>query len=76
MSRPSGILDFRYNEFQDLANCSGVGKASQSVLADLDPGDNVAIYVNDKTKLTDNDRNRFTHFIGILIRPDTLRFPK
>ena len=69
-------MDPRYNEFQDLANCSGVGKASQSVLADLDPGDQVAVYVNDKTKLTDNGRSRFTHFIGILIRPDTLRFPK
>ena len=53
-----------------------MGKASQSVLADLDPGDQVAVYVNDKTKLTDNDRSRFTHFIGILIRPDTLRFEK
>ena len=46
------------------------------MLADLDSGDQVAVYVNDKTKLTDNDRSRFTHFIGILIRPDTLRFPK
>jgi hypothetical protein len=26
----------RVNEFQEIASCSGVGKASQSVLVDLD----------------------------------------
>jgi ribosomal protein L19 len=46
------------------------------VLADLDPGDTIGVWVNDKTKLMDNDKNRFTHFIGILIRPDNVRFLK
>lgn len=46
------------------------------MLADIDEGDTVAVYVNDKTKISDNDRNRFTHFIGILLRPDAIRFLK
>merc|ERR1719430_1898873 len=74
--RDAAVLSIRYNESKELATCSGVGKASQSVIADLDQGDTVGVWVNEKTKLMDTDSNRFTHFIGILLRPDTLRFNK
>ena len=64
----------RANEFHKIASCSGVGKASQSVLVDLDKDDTVAVFVNDKSKLVDTDKNKFTHFFGMLLRPDTIRF--
>ena len=64
----------RANDFQEIANCSGVGKASQSVVVDLDKDDTVAVFVNDKSKLVDMVKNKFTHFLGMLLRPDTIRF--
>jgi len=74
--RDGVTLSIKYNEFSELASCSGVGKASQSALADVNRGDTVAVWVTDKTRLQDNERNRFTHFIGLLVRPDTVRFFK
>ena len=43
-----------------LAGCSGVGKASQTCVADLNQGDSVGVFVNDKTRLTDSD----THLLN------------
>jgi len=67
--RDQVVLSIRANEFQEVASCSGVGKASQSCIVDLDEKDTVGVYVNEKSKLTDNGNNRFTHFIGFLMRP-------
>jgi len=67
--RDAVVLSIRANEFQEIASCSGVGKASQSCVVDLDEKDTVGVYVNEKSKLTDNDKNRFTHFIGFLMKP-------
>ena len=64
----------RLNDMKVLAGCSGVGKASQTCVADLNQGDTVAVFVNDKTKLTDSDAHRYTHFLGVLLRPDNIRF--
>ena len=64
----------RLNDMSVLASCSGVGKASQSCVADLNSGDTVAVFVNDKTKLNDSDTHRYTHFSGVLLRPDNVRF--
>ena len=64
----------RLNDMSVLASCSGVGKASQSCVADLNTGDTVAVFVNDKTKLNDSDTHRYTHFSGVLLRPDNVRF--
>lgn len=64
----------RLNDMKVLAGCSGVGKASQTCVADLNQGDTVAVFVNDKTKLTDSDAHRYTHFVGVLLRPDNIRF--
>ena len=46
------------------------------MLEDLNAGDHVAVWVNDNRKVNKNDRNRSDHFIGILMRPDTLCFKK
>lgn len=74
--RDAVVLSIRANDFQEIASCSGVGKASQSVVVDLDKDDTVAVFVNDKSKLVDTDKNKFTHFLGMLLRPDTIRFGK
>ena len=57
-----------------LSGCSGVGKASQTCIVDLNKNDTIAVFVNDKTKLNDSDVNRFTHFTGVLLRPDNITF--
>ena len=62
------------NELQEIASCSGVGKASQSVVVDLVKDDTVSVFVNDKSKLMDTGSNKFTHFLGMLLRPDSIRF--
>jgi len=72
--RDGVVLSIRANDFQEIASCSGVGKASQSVVVDLDKDDTVGVFVNDKSKLVDTDNNKFTHFLGMLLRPDTIRF--
>ena len=64
----------RVNQLQEVASCSGVGKASQSVVVDMEKGDTVGVFVNEKSKLVDTEKNKFTHFLGILLRPDTVRF--
>ena len=64
----------RLNEMKVLAGCSGVGKASQTCVVDLNKDDTVSVFVNDKTKLSDSDTVRFTHFVGIFLRPDNIRF--
>jgi len=63
------VLSIRANEFQEVASCSGVGKASQSCIVDLDEKDTVGVYVNEKSKLVDNSSNRYSHFIGFLLKP-------
>jgi len=72
--RDGVVLSIRANDFQEIASCSGVGKASQAVVVDLDKDDTVGVFVNDKSKLVDTDNNKFTHFLGMLLRPDTIRF--
>ena len=44
------------------------------MVVDLDKDDTVAVFVNDKSKLVDMVKNKFTHFLGMLLRPDTIRF--
>ena len=68
------VLSIRLNEMKEVSSCSGVGKASQTCILDLNKEDTVAVFVNDKTKLTDSAQHRFTHFSGILLRPDNVRF--
>ena len=51
-----------------------MGKASQSVIVDMEQNDTVAVFVNDKSKLMDTGNNKFTHFLGVLLRPDMVRF--
>ena len=70
----NALLFSRLNDMKVLAGCSGVGKASQSCIVDLNKDDTVSVFVNDKTKLIDSDVHRYTHFIGILLRPDNIRF--
>jgi hypothetical protein len=48
-------------------------KASQSVVIDLDKDNTVGVFVNDKSKLVDTDKNKFTHFMEMLLRSDTIR---
>ena len=68
------VLSLRLNEIKEVSSCSGVGKASQSCILDLNTGDTVAVFVNDKTKISDSEMHRYTHFAGILLRPDNVRF--
>jgi len=63
------VLSIRANEFQEVASCSGVGKASQSCIVDLDEKDTVGVYVNEKSKIVDTSSNRYSHFIGFLLKP-------
>jgi len=72
--RDAVVLSLRLNEIQEVASCSGVGKASQSVIVDMEKNDTVAVFVNDKSKLMDTGNNKFTHFLGVLLRPDMVRF--
>jgi len=72
--RDAVVLSIRVNQLQEVASCSGVGKASQSVVVDMEKGDTVGVFVNEKSKLVDTEKNKFTHFLGILLRPDTVRF--
>jgi len=72
--RDAVVLSIRLNELQEVASCSGVGKASQSVIVDMEQNDTVAVFVNDKSKLMDTGNNKFTHFLGVLLRPDMVRF--
>lgn len=72
--RDAVVLSIRVNELQEVASCSGVGKASQSVVVDLVKDDTVSVFVNDKSKLMDTGSNKFTHFLGMLLRPDSIRF--
>jgi len=72
--RDAVVVSIRLNEIQEVASCSGVGKASQSVIVDMEKDDTAAVFVNDKSKLMDTGKNKFTHFLGILLRPDTVRF--
>ena len=65
-------LSLRLNGLQEAASCTGVGKAGQTALLDLNTGDTVTVWVNEKTRLVDTETNRFTHFIGILLRPDSI----
>ena len=51
-----------------------MGKASQSVVVDLVKDDTVSVFVNDKSKLMDTGSNKFTRFLGMLLRPDSIRF--
>ena len=68
------VLSIRLNEMKEVSSCSGVGKASQTCILDLNKDDTVAVFVNDKTKLSDSDLHRFTHFAGVLLRPDNVRY--
>ncbi|XP_023342315.1 uncharacterized protein LOC111712039 [Eurytemora carolleeae] len=43
--------------------------ASQSIVADLEKGDRVQIYMYTHTGLMDKKSNLFTHFVGIFLRP-------
>jgi len=72
--RDGVVLSIRANEFQEVASCSGVGKASQSCLLELDEKDIIGVYVNEKSKIVDTGKNRFTHFIGMLVKPKELMF--
>ena len=60
------------NEFQDVACLSGVGKGGQATVVHLDKKDTAGVWVDAKTKLTDSPTTRYTHFIGILVRPAEL----
>jgi len=66
--RDGVVLSIKLNDFLELASCSGVGKASQCCIADLDENDTLGVYVNEKSKLTDSDNQRYTHFLGFLMR--------
>ena len=68
------VLSIRLNEMKEVSSCSCVGKASQTCILDLNKDDTVAVFVNDKTKLNDSDIHRFTHFAGILLRPDNVTY--
>ncbi|XP_023345096.1 uncharacterized protein LOC111714261 [Eurytemora carolleeae] len=72
--RDGVVLSIKANEFMEIASCSGVGKASQTCVVELDEKDTVGVYVNEKSKLTDTMNNRFTHFIGFLLRPKELMY--
>jgi len=66
--RDGVVLSIKMNDFFELASCSGVGKASQSCIIELDENDTVGVYVNEKSKLTDTNNQRYTHFLGFLMR--------
>jgi hypothetical protein len=66
--RDGVVLSIKLNDYFELASCSGVGKASQSCIVELDENDTVGVYINEKSKITDTNNNRFTHFLGFLMR--------
>ena len=45
---PHKVVSFRANEFLEIASCSGVGKASQSVVVDLDEKVNTLTWQDQK----------------------------